>query len=196
MSSPAHEALAPERTLARETFQARLDERLQQAQNIQITARLGVLIAGSRYLIELEDAGEIVAFSQSCARVPNTSAWVLGLTNLRGVLHCVTDLAAFMGASATPMTKEARLISVASRFGVNSALLVGRMLGLQNPGAWSEISASDLDAAHAWTRGQRPDWLGEVWLDADGKPWQALSIAKLLNDERFYQVQSRGYGND
>ncbi len=171
----------------REEFQSRLDRRLEQAAEVQITARLGLLVGHVRYLVALEDAGEILPLSGSITPVPNTRSWLLGLTNLRGVLHAVTDFSAFVGLGPTPINKDCRLLAVSNRFGVNSALLVTRMLGLHNPAQWSEIGAQD--AAEQGLPAQTGSWSGACWRDAEGRLWRELNIAELLRDDVFLKVQ-------
>ncbi|WP_198425320.1 chemotaxis protein CheW, partial [Acinetobacter baumannii] len=57
---------------------------------------LAVAIGNERYLLELSEAGEIVA-PLPLARVPLTEPWYLGLTNVRGSLLGVIDLARYFG---------------------------------------------------------------------------------------------------
>jgi twitching motility protein PilI len=132
-----------QREATREEFQTRLDKRLEQAAEVQITARLGLLVGHVRYLVALEDAGEILPLTGNITPVPNTRSWLLGLTNLRGVLHAVTDFSAFVGLGPTPINKDCRLLAVSNRFGINSALLVTRMLGLHNPVQWNPVNIDE-----------------------------------------------------
>ncbi|MGD9941723.1 MAG: chemotaxis protein CheW [Burkholderiaceae bacterium] len=198
-------------------FQARLSERLKQAASGSMqAARLGVQIGGQRLLIELSEAGEIVGVPAVVAPVPLTRDWFKGLVNLRGSLYGVADLARFCGGEPTPTTKESRLVALAARLNLNSAILVDRMLGLQNPDAMTEDDAESdapealaasgaagaADASRvsgaAGTSGAtdtsaarppaRAPWLGRAWRDADGQRWTELSLARLASDERFLAV--------
>jgi twitching motility protein PilI len=163
-------------------FQARLSERLRRAAAEPAqAARLGVQVGGRRLLVELSEAGEIAAFGDAITPVPLTHDWFVGLVNLRGTLFGVSDLARFAGGEFTPSTKETRLVALAARLNLNGAILVDRMLGLQNLSAMT-AAADDLvdDAA-------RP-WLGREWLDAQGHRWTELSLQRLAGDERFLAV--------
>ncbi len=163
-------------------FQARLSERLRRAAAEPAqAARLGVQVGGRRLLVELSEAGEIAAFGDAITPVPLTHDWFVGLVNLRGTLFGVSDLARFAGGEFTPNTKETRLVALAARLNLNGAILVDRMLGLQNLSAMT-AAADDLvdDAA-------RP-WLGREWLDAQGHRWTELSLQRLAGDERFLAV--------
>lgn len=181
-------------------FQARLSERLRQAATgTAPSARLGVQVGARRLLVELSEAGEVVPLPSSIAPVPLTREWFRGLVNLRGSLYAVSDLARFAGDSFTPVTRDARLIAFAPRLGLNGAIVVARMLGLQNTDAMSasdgaeqaetEVAAEVAEAdAGAGMDDPRPAWLGADWIDAEGRRWTELSLARLAADDRFLAV--------
>jgi len=165
-------------------FQARLSERLRQAASgAAPTARLGVQVGARRLLVELSEAGEVVPVPATIAAVPLTRDWFRGLVNLRGSLYAVSDLGRFVGDSFAPAGRDARLIAFAPRLGLNAAIVVSRMLGLQNVEAMTPAEASAEAATEA-----RPGWLGADWLDAEGRLWTELSLARLAVDDRFMTV--------
>jgi twitching motility protein PilI len=165
-------------------FQARLSERLREAaSDVTQSARLGVQVGDRRLLVELSEAGEVVPVPAMIAPVPLTRDWFRGLVNLRGALYAVSDLAGFAGDEPTPTGREARLIAFAPRLGLNAALIVGRMLGLQNLETMRPTEAEAETAAAL-----RPAWLGARWLDAEGQVWRELSLAALATDDRFLAV--------
>lgn len=193
-------------------FQARLSERLRQAATgTAPSARLGVQVGARRLLVELSEAGEVVPLPSSIAPVPLTCEWFRGLVNLRGSLYAVSDLARFAGDSFTPVTRDARLIAFAPRLGLNGAIVVARMLGLQNTDGMSAADGAE-QAATGVTTGvtteaateaaagvaeagagagmddPRPAWLGADWIDAEGRRWTELSLARLAADDRFLAV--------
>jgi len=173
-------------------FQARLSERLRQAATgAAPTARLGVQVGSRRLLVELCEAGEVVPLPQTIAPVPLTRDWFRGLVNLRGSLYAVSDLARFIGDSFTPASREARLIAFAPRLGLNASVMVARMLGLQNVETMTPAHAaqgSDGAPATRAAEAERPGWLGADWLDAEGRLWTELSLARLAADDRFTAV--------
>jgi|JRYH01.1.fsa_nt_gb twitching motility protein PilI len=178
-------------------FQARLSERLRQAASgAAPTARLGVQVGSRRLLVELSEAGEVVPLPQTIAPVPLTRDWFRGLVNLRGSLYAVSDLARFVGDSFTPASREARLIAFAPRLGLNASVVVARMLGLQNvetmkPADGNAGGGDDErgnPAAMESAGGERPAWLGADWIDAEGRLWTELSLARLAVDDRFMAV--------
>src|SRR4030095_16096002 len=78
-------------------FQQELATRLASKTTAQVeSSRLGLSCAGERWLIRLADAAAVVA-GPPLAAVPLTQRWFLGLTNIRGNLYSVVDLAGFLG---------------------------------------------------------------------------------------------------
>jgi twitching motility protein PilI len=150
-------------------YQSQLLARMQAARaDTTIRSRhLGLGIGATRYLLDLLDAGEIVAPAPVSA-VPLTQPWYLGLANIRGNLVGVIDLACYLGDGETAPTPEARLVTFAPALGFNCALLVSRVYGLRQ--------AADMQADGALLR------------DRDGLAWTPLSLAALVADERFLQV--------
>ncbi|MCD2515161.1 chemotaxis protein CheW [Massilia sp. G4R7] len=151
-------------------YQEQLLERMQAAKSgsgapIQ---QLGLQVGGTRYLLDLLEAGEIVA-PVPPVRVPLTVPWYLGLANVRGTLVGVVDLARYLGedgaAGAGPAT---RMITFAPVLGVNCALLAERVFGLRQ--------------ASGMTRD------GDALVDADGQRWTPLSLAALVREPRFLDV--------
>ena len=173
-------------------FQARLSERLRQADVAPRVARLGLLIGGQRWLVDLSEAGEIVPWPVPVTPVPLTAPWFRGLANLRGVLFGVSDLDRFAGGEATPLSRDSRLLAFGASLNLNAALLVSRMLGLHDPMGWQVAEDGGEDAqgqvpAHgtASAQAQAPAWAGRTLIDGEGRTWRELSLARLAADERF-----------
>jgi twitching motility protein PilI len=140
-------------------------------------SRLGVAIGDQHWLIDLSEAGEILPVPESVTAVPATKAWFQGVANLRGALYGVTDLAVFQGKAPTQAGKETRLIAFSETLGVNAAILVSRMMGLQSmAGMQPENSV------------QSSNWAGRAWIDGAGVNWRELSLASLAADENFLSV--------
>jgi hypothetical protein len=75
------------------------------------TARLGVQCGGEYWLIDLTEAGEIMAVPV-IAPVPLTRHWYAGLANARGTLVSVVDFSAFATGKPTQRGPENRLVLV------------------------------------------------------------------------------------
>jgi twitching motility protein PilI len=158
-------------------FQEYLATRLNSAARGEISsALLGVQSGTHHWLLKLDEAGEILPMPP-LSPVPLTQPWFAGMANIRGNLYSVIDFAAFRGEEPTPRTSHARLVLLGARFGINSAILVHRMLGLRPA---DSFTATDLPASQAWING--------VLTDAEGRQWQRLDVPTLLVDPKFMQI--------
>lgn len=167
------------RTRLRE-FQAQLVERMQavtsgeQAQ----ASQLGVMIGDSRWLLNLQQAGEIVSVG-TVSKVPLTQPWFLGLTNIRGSLISVIDLSRFRGQRATVVEKESRIVAFAPSLSFNSGLLVSRVLGLRNVAEMELHPSADPNAA---------PWAARQYLDRESQLWTELDLSLIVQDPQFLHV--------
>ena len=104
--------------------------------------------------------------------------WFAGIAHIRGNLHSVVDLSAFVGKEATPRNTSSRLLLIGTRHGSNAALLVNRMIGLRNVEALNpEAAAPDAQA-----------WAPEAYTDNEGRRWSKLKVRELLADEAFMDI--------
>ena len=164
-------------------LQSRLAERLQQARTeVRVVSWLAVECAGLGLLFPLPTAGEIFAVG-TLLPVPHTQRWFMGVANLRGGLHGVVDLAAFLGLRA-PMAREAvreqaRLLSLNARQGANCAVLIDRLAGLRS---------ADQLSAEANAEEARPAFAGARWRDAEGRIWQEIDLAALARNPQFLAI--------
>jgi twitching motility protein PilI len=176
-------------------LQARLAERLQGARSdSQQAGWLALECAGASLLVKLASAGEIFPVG-SLLPVPHTQPWFLGVANLRGGLHGVVDLGAFLGLRP-PLAREAlrepaRLLALNSTLGAHCALLVDRLAGLRSPQQLSlestDSAAENADSA-AEAEGPKPRFAGPLWRDAAGRRWQEIDLAALARHEQFLGI--------
>ena len=168
-------------------FQSALSERLRRAQSAPLASnRLGLQIGQRRVLVDLADAGEILAVPD-ITPVPLTRSWYRGLANVRGNLLGIVDLSLFAGGAATPLDKDSRVLAFAGELHFSSGILVSRMLGLRS--AADLGAASHSDTTHVATG---PDlyapWVRARLVDSQGVLWDELDLAALTADERFLQI--------
>lgn len=165
-------------------LQGRLAARLQSAQDESRTANwLAVESGGQGFLLGLADAGEIFPLA-ALKPVPHTHPWFVGVANLRGGLHGVVDLAAFLGlrAPALPesVREHARLVALNPALGAQCALLVERLAGLRLP--------EQLERQEDGDEAARPAFAGPVWRDREGRLWQELDLSALARHEQFLGI--------
>jgi len=168
-------------------LQNRLALRLQQARTeTRVQSWLAVECAGLGLLIPLATAGEIFSLGQVLP-VPHSSPWFLGVANLRGGLHGVVDLAAFLGlrapVSLDAVREQAQLLAFNPTHGAHCAVLVDRLAGLRSA---HQLRAEVSDASAASSG--RPPFAGAVWRDADDRLWQEIDLAALARHDQFLAI--------
>jgi len=165
------------RRISMREYQAALSERLRNAtMSASAATVLGVAIGEDRWLVHMNDVSEVLPVPE-LAPVPLTQPWFRGAANVRGNLYGITDLAAYLGGARTPPGLETRILLAAPRFGVNSGLLVRRMLGIRN---LADFKRTDDDT-------QSPGAAGS-YQDSTGQIWRELNLRDLMRDEFFLQV--------
>jgi twitching motility protein PilI len=159
-------------------FQSQLAARMHAARTGEQTQAnlLGVMVGQTRCLLSLQEAGEIVPVG-SIAQVPLTHDWFLGLTNVRGNLVSVIDLARFQGMESSKLDKDGRIVVLSPALAVNSGLLVSRVMGLRNITEMEEVeSAAD------------SPWVAQCYRDRESTVWTALSLVSIVQDPKFLHV--------
>ena len=149
-------------------FQQCLNERISsRASGTQQITTLAVMIAGQHCLVEMADISEVFE-RYSVTSIPLAKPWVVGMTNVRGVLYCISDMASYLQLGKTVRGTENRLLLVAERFGFNAALLVDRVLGLRDARAFR--------AEH------------DQLVDEHNVVWRKLDVVGLLQQPEFIQI--------
>jgi twitching motility protein PilI len=161
-------------------LQARLAERLQAARTQQRgKSWLAVECSARGFLFPLGEAGEIFPLAP-VQPVPHTHRWFLGVSNLRGHLNGVVDLAAFLGVKSSEAGRDqARLVGFNQQLGINCAMLVDKLAGLRSE---SQLTPEPDDAV------PRPAFVGQRYRDAAGRSWQELNLAELAGDAAFLRI--------
>jgi twitching motility protein PilI len=161
-------------------LQTHLADRLQAVRARPTDASwLAVECAGRGLLLPLAEAGEIFAMT-ALLPVAHTRPWFLGVANLRGGLHGVVDLAAFLDFGRPDRGHDdARLLAFNAALDINCALLVDRLAGLR--------SAAELTATAAAAQPQ-PRFVGSGFRDEAGRHWQELRLSALARDEAFLAI--------
>jgi twitching motility protein PilI len=164
-------------------LQARLATRLQQARTeVRVQSWLAIECAGQGFLVPLPTAGEIFPVG-ALLPVPHTHAWFMGVANLRGGLHGVVDLAAFLGlrapTSIDAVREHAQLLAFNATQGAHCAVLVDKLAGLRSA---TQLTAEPPDGA------ERPVFASARWRDADGRVWQEIDLGALARNEQYLAI--------
>lgn len=158
-------------------FQIQLNERINNAAVASKDSRLGVQIDDDKCLIDLEEISEIVPLPDGMTRVPGTQGWFRGLVSHRGVLIGVTDLGQFHRNRPAIVGKDAHLLVLNQKLGINAAILVSRLLGLHNLAQMEHLAPTGSET-----------WQGGLWSDPGGESWRELRLSVLASDLRFMAV--------
>ena len=171
-------------------LQTRLAQRLSAARTeTPKRSWLAVECAGLGVLLPLASAGEIFPLGP-LTPVPHTEAWFLGVANLRGGLHGVVELAAFLGLRA-PLALEAlreqsRIVAFNPAQGAHCAVLVDKLAGLRST---NQLTAEgSAEAGSNAPAESRPVFAGTLWRDADGRRWQEIDLSALARNRRFLAI--------
>ncbi len=167
-------------------LQSRLAERLQQARTeVRSVSWLAVECGGLGLLFPLPTAGEIFPVG-TLLPVPHTQRWFMGVANLRGGLHGVVDLAAFLGLrppiARDAVREQARLLALNARTGASCAVLVDRLAGLRSA---EQMQPEPDDATAA-----RPNFAAARWRDPAGRVWQEIDLAALARHDQFLAISA------
>ena len=161
-------------------LQSRLAERLQAARTEPLARSwLAVECSSRGFLFPLREAGEIFPMAPMVP-VPHSHRWFLGVSNLRGHLHGVVDLAGFLGVKSSDAPRDqARLVGFNQALDINCVLLVDRLSGLRS----EEDLTRDVDDGLT-----RPTFAGARFRDSSERVWQELHLAELAGDESFLRI--------
>lgn len=148
-------------------FQQNLSDRMQAGGERKQISTLGVSIAGQNWLVDMADISEVLPLRGMTA-VPMAKSWVNGVTNVRGSLYCVADIAAYLKLGKATGAAENRMLLVAGWHAFNAVLLVDKVLGLRDARTWRNEQAGYIDEQNA--------------------VWHKLDIGNLLAQADFLQI--------
>lgn len=167
-------------------LQARLARRLQAARTEGVSVSwLAVVACKVNYLFPLAQSGEIFPMG-AVQPVPYVQRWFRGVTNLRGGLFGVVDLASFVtgapvAARSEQSLADACVVTLNATLEVNCALMVDSLAGLRNPDAFSGFEPAPPDA---------PAYLGNAYTDSAGHLWQEINLQAMARLAQFLNISA------
>lgn len=141
-------------------------------------SRLGLQLATEFWLLDLTDVSEVIPVPD-LQSVPLTKSWFAGVTNIRGNLVGVVDFAAFLGHTPITLDDKARLVLVADKHRINSALIFSRVVGLRQFDRFER--EADEPNLPAWVEGR--------YLDRDSQRWNTLNMHALVTHPDFLAIE-------
>jgi twitching motility protein PilI len=93
---------------------------------IGVAFRMG----GETFLVERDEAREVMGVPAPITRVPGARPWILGLSNVRGQLLPVIDLKQYFGSGELSFGRNTRVIVVNHRE-IPAGLVVDEVLGFR-----------------------------------------------------------------
>lgn len=166
-----------------------LAERSQQV-SVQLPARehaqslwqgLGFSLLGERFVVPLSEVSEIMRIPAQATRLPGVRNFVLGVSNIRGRLLIVVDLALFFGEPSSLPRGQRRILAIENDENY-LGFMVDESLGMQHFPSDS-FTPDPADDLHKKIKG----YVAGSYT-AGGVSWPVMSLIALAGDpglERF-----------
>jgi twitching motility protein PilI len=142
---------------------------------IGVAFRMG----GETFLVERDEAREVMGVPSPITRVPGARSWIMGLANVRGQLLPVIDLKQYFGSGESASGRNTRVIVVNHRE-IPAGLVVDEVLGFRRF-AEREFSA---EAPPTTIRCERY-LVGSFRRGSEA--WPVLSLRTLVESPAFLQ---------
>lgn len=139
---------------------------------------VGFELEGNQLFAAIDEVAEIVT-CEEITKVPLAKPWVLGVTNVRGSVYTVVDLAGFFGFRVKAVRNAIHVISIAAR-GFHTCLRVSEVRGLKQLPVDAIVEDNNMHES------LKP--FIKQTLSLDDGIWGEFDIAKLAQHEEFAQV--------
>src|SRR5580704_4435506 len=144
---------------------------------------LTFITAGEEYAIAIVKVREIIEF-EAVTTVPNTPIWIRGVTNLRGKVVPVVDLAVKFGLPTSGISKFSCII-------ITEIMFQGEMMTMgvlaDSVSQVMDLSADEIEATPAFGTRVKTEYL--LGMGALGKKFcLILDIDKVLSADEFLAV--------
>lgn len=132
------------------------------------------LVAGLTDFTDIIDCGPVTP-------VPRTRNWIQGVTNVRGSLYSVVDLAQFLGFPPINVETEGKLL-VINDLELGCALLVNTIFGLRHFDEKNEYQHAEVMDRSVQS------FVRHAYLQ-DDELWGVLDVERLKSSDRFRDVE-------
>lgn len=139
---------------------------------------VGFMLAGQKFVAPMGEVGEILQ-TPKVTKVPGVRNWMLGVSNIRGRLVPILDLAGLLDVPSKANWKTRRVLVVGEGDQQNG-LLVDAVLGMQQfPSHLLNSQIKVEDSYVPYVRGG---------FERDGASWPIFSFTDLVQADEFLQV--------
>jgi len=138
---------------------------------------IGFSILGQKFVTPMSHVSEMMDVPDS-TRLPGVHPWVIGLSNVRGRLLPLFDLAHFLGGVAKGNKKNHRVL-VLETDELYSGIVVDMAFGMQH------FTSDSFEQCDVPLDGSLQGFIEGAYRDVDGNAWPVFSMAKLAADARF-----------
>ncbi len=135
---------------------------------------LGVEISGRNVLVNLLDITETLVVAE-IEPIPLVKPWFLGMTNVRGVLYAINDLAQLLDNQASEISSNTRMLLISDDVSSNIGFLVDRLVGLRN---FEEMKQKKKTEETICFKPERYE-------DEEGNLWYVLDCERLVSSKEF-----------
>ena len=136
---------------------------------------LGVVIGSKNVLIDLQEITETLPMAE-IQPVPLVKPWFLGMSNVRGVLYAINDLAQMLENKFTIKSSNTRLLLIGEDISANVAFLADRLIGLRSLSTLKKRDEQEKDSVC-----MKP----ETYEDAEKRVWHMLDCDMLVHSKEF-----------
>jgi twitching motility protein PilI len=136
---------------------------------------LGVVIGSKNVLVNLQEISETLPVTE-IQPVPIVKPWFLGVSNVRGVLYAINDIAQLLETTFTSISSNARLLLISETVSSNVAFVVEKMIGLRNI---NEMKPHEVEAEESACL------KAQTYQDDENRIWHMLDCDKLVRSKEF-----------
>ncbi len=136
---------------------------------------LGVVIGSKNVLVNLQEISETLPVTE-IQPVPIVKPWFLGVSNVRGVLYAINDIAQLLETTFTSISSNARLLLISEAVSSNVAFVVEKMIGLRNI---NEMKPHEVELEESACL------KAQTYQDDENRIWYMLDCDKLVRSKEF-----------
>jgi len=143
---------------------------------------VGFSCMGYRFVVPMGQVAELMEVP-STTRLPGVQSWVLGLSNVRGRLLPLFDLARFVGGQISNQKKSHRVLVLETQ-NLLSGLVVDRAFGMQHfvADTYEDFQGELPQGLMQYVKG--------AYRDSTGEPWCVFDMGVLTEDPSFINASA------